>query len=148
MALLGEYMFKDFITYAEIERLRSYLTNEGHVDEEGEPYIPLNKIPVQYYDDTGDKITISILRCTNPDEILLVETMAKDGALTILGEVKNNVYEFYTVPLRNRYEKSRKVGNFREMVVERDMEGNVVLDENGDTVKVKTSHSYMQGLFA
>lgn len=141
-------MFKDFITYAEIERLRSYLTNEGHVDEEGEPYIPLNKIPVQYYDDTGDKITISILRCTSPDEILLVETMAKDGALTILGEVKNNVYEFYTVPLRNRYEKSRKVGNFREMVVERDMEGNVVLDENGDTVKVKTSHSYMQGLFA
>lgn len=148
MALLGEYMFKDFITYAEIERLRNYLTSEGHVDEGGEPYIPLNKIPVQYYNDTGDKITISILRCTNPDEILLVETLAKDGALTNLGEVKNNVYEFYTVPLRNRYEKSRKVGNFREMVVERDMEGNVVLDENGDTVKVKTSHSYMQGLFA
>lgn len=152
MALLGDFMFIDHITFAVRADLQTYLIEHGYVDEDGNPDIHVAKIPVSYYlDGKGKKakeVTISLLRNVSNDDTMFISGLFESGVLRELGRVQNGEYVFLTDEDKELYESLRKVGKHREMVLSYDLQGNVILDENGDTVKVPSDVTYMQGLFA
>lgn len=79
---------------------------------------------------------------------MFISGLFESGVLRELGRVQNGEYVFLTDEDKELYESLRKVGKHREMVLSYDLQGNVILDENGDTVKVPSDVTYMQGLFA
>lgn len=132
-------MFKtvDYITLAERAKLRDGLTQLSLVCEEGNPDLPLTKIKTIKMDD-GTELTVAVVRCTEREQVLLIEDLGAKGLLKVIGEVIGSQFDFYTDEDRLSYEKVMEVGEFRkqEAVV-----------EDGQAIIRETTHPYRFGVF-
>ena len=156
---------RDYITAGNLVKLRLELQKLGYYDEESErAYLPIPHVPYSEHIDWDDKeYTISLVRSRSAEDEDILEYLVEHSAIQLVGECdmetaeggiatytessEPSKYTFYDPDLMDLYERLRKVGVHRELILVRDEDGNPILDKDKNTVKEPTSHSYMHGVF-
>lgn len=138
-------MLKDFIVLKDLDAYSDRSNKLSKEDVEELDNLP--KLPEIKGFIGSREHAVTIIRCDS-EQGNAVSKLACQGLAEILGEVIDNKYVFISETKQLKYEKLRKVGAYREYLPSFHEDGSIVLDENYNTVKVRTAHPYMFGLFA
>lgn len=127
-------MYKDYVI----------LSEESLLSDEDYERLPQTRIEVHGKD---EKSLISLVRCFEEEEHLLLANFHDSQFIEILAEVVEDTYVFISPEKQVKYEELMEVGRYGVYDIALDESGAPLLDEHLNTIKISTK-PYMFGLFA